>query len=79
MEAAIYNLGDMRSQRRTATHSAATLCWPLMADGLAATLSVQSFFVQYAVAVARFHAQILSAGSLPSSKPTKSEDAPIRW
>jgi hypothetical protein len=79
MEAAIYNLDDMRSQRRTATPTAATLCLRLMADGLAASLSAQSFFAQYAVAVSRFHVAMLNAGCSPSLKPTKSEDAHVRW
>ena len=79
MEAAIYNLADMRSQRHSAMPTAANLCLRMMADGLAATLSAQSFFVQYVAAMGRFHASLLNAGSSSPLSPTKSEERPIRW
>ena len=79
MVAAIYSLDDMRSRQRTPTNTAVTSFLRLTADGLAAALNAQSFFIQYAVALHRFHASVLSAGYLPSLRKPPSEDAPYRW
>ena len=79
MEAAIYSLDDMRSRRRIPTNTAATSFLHLMGDGLAAAMTVQSFFIQYAVATLRFHASVLSAGYSPSLKKPLNEDRPFRW
>ena len=78
MEAAIYNLADMRSRHRSAMPTAATLCLRTMVDGLALMLSAQSFFVQYVAAMGRFHVSLLNACSLPALSPTKSAERPTR-
>ena len=79
MEAAIYSLDDMRSRQRTPTNTAATSFLLLMGDGLAAVLTAQSFFIQYVVALHRFHASVLNAGYSPSLRKPPSEAAPYRW
>ena len=79
MVATLHNLADMRSRRRTPTNTAATSFLHLMGDGLAAAMTVQSFFIQYAVATLRFHASVLSAGYSPSLRKPSSEDKPYRW
>ena len=79
MVAAIYSLDDTRSRRLTPTNTVVTLYSRLMADGLAATLSAQSFCIQYAVALHRFHASVLNAGYSPSLRKPSNEVVPFRW
>ena len=78
MVATLHNLADMRSRRRIPTSTAATSFLHLMGDGLAAAMTVQSFFIQYVVALHRFHASVLSAGYSPSLRKPSSEDRPFR-
>lgn len=84
MDATLYNLAAIRSARNTARHTAANC--PTQPDlaGLALQSalmlhSATSFWVAYGTAMLSCHARIMSAVSLPSSKPPKVEAPPSNW
>ncbi|OHD24086.1 MAG: hypothetical protein A2Y38_14715 [Spirochaetes bacterium GWB1_59_5] len=84
MDAAIYNLADIRSARNTAMLTAAS--YPMPADW--AGLALQSalmlhnatlFWVEYGRAMLSCHVQLTSGASLPCSKPPSRPDKPSNW
>jgi hypothetical protein len=84
MDAAIYNLADIRSARNTAMFTAAS--YPMPADW--AGLALQSalmlhratqFWAEYGIAMLSCHVRLTSGGSLPCSKPPKAEAPPSNW
>ena len=60
MEAAIYNLERMRSQRNTRTIIERIYPAQLALDGSALMMNATLFWVEYAKAMVSFHARLLS-------------------
>lgn len=84
MDATLYNLAAISSARNTARLTAANCPappdWVGLAQQLALMLhSATSFWVGYVTAMLSCHARIMSAVSLPSSKPPKAEAPPSNW
>ncbi len=71
MDAQIYQLDTIRSQRNTRMSMGELLPMQLALDGSALLLSAMSFWVEYAVALASFHHSLLLRASLPCSKTAK--------
>ena len=68
MDAAIYQLADIKSKRDGAITTAKFYPTLRVADGLALLLTAQSFWARYALAVASFQMAILSSASSNGSK-----------
>lgn len=79
MDAQIYQLDDMRSQRSIRMFMEKFSPMPMTSDGLALLLSATSFWVEYGARMASFHHQILSAGFSPYLKSQKEMAPPYGW
>lgn len=71
MDARIYPLDDTRLQHSIRTRTERPSPTPLVSDGLALILAATSFWVEYAVALASSHHQLLLLASSPESRPLK--------
>ena len=71
MDAEIYHLDAIRSQRSIRTFMEKTFLTSANLAGLALTRSATLFWVEYVQALASFHAQLFSAACSTSSKPPR--------
>lgn len=79
MDATIYQLDAMRSQRNTRQFMEKCFQMPLASDGLALLTSATAFWVQYGAALASCHHKVLSAAFSPCLKSPKAPDDPSGW
>lgn len=79
MDAQIYQLDDMRSQRNTRMFMAKCFPMPLDSGGLALITSVTAFWVAYWAAQASYHHKVLSAAFSPCLKSPKETGNPFGW
>ena len=79
MDATIYQLDAMRSQRNTRMFMERCFPMPLDSGGLALITGVTAFWVAYWGAQASYHHQILSAGFSPYLKSQKATAPPSGW
>lgn len=79
MDAMLYSLENIRSQRRIATSLDKIYQTHLALGGLALAKSATSFFAEYVAALSRFQATVILSAFSPYSKPQKTADKPQRW
>lgn len=79
MDAQIYQLDDMRSQRNTRMFTERCFQTQLVSAGLGLLTSAMSFWVRYGAATVSFHHKVLSAAFSPCLKSPKETDQPSGW
>lgn len=79
MDATIYQLDAMRSQRNTRQFMEKCFQMPLASDGLALLTSATVFWVQYSAAMVSCHHKVLSAAFSPCLKLPKETGNPSGW
>ena len=79
MDAQIYQLDAMRSQRNTRQFMEKCFPMPLDSGGLALVTSVTAFWVAYSAAMVSFHHKVLSAAFSPCLKLPKATEEPSGW
>jgi hypothetical protein len=79
MDAAIYQLADIKSKRDIRTRTAAFYPTLRVADGLALLLTAQSFWARYALAVASLQTAILSSALSNESKSRLTQVVRYLW
>ena len=84
MDATVFNLADIRSQRNLATLTGKNYLMPQDWAGLAQQTAVMLhsatlFWAEYVAAMLSCHARIMCSASSPYSKPPKPEAPPSNW
>lgn len=79
MDATIYQLDAMRSQRNTRLFMERCFQMPLASGGLELLTNATAFWVAYGAAMASCHHKVLSAAFSPCLKLPKAPDQPSGW
>lgn len=79
MDATIYQLDAMRSQRNTRMFMEKCFQTPLASGGLDLLTSATAFWVAYSAAMASCHHKVLSAAFSPCLKSPKETGNPFGW
>ena len=79
MDAQIYQLENMRSQRNTRLFTERCFQTQLVSAGLGLLTSATAFWVAYSAATVSFHHKVLSAAFSPCLKSPKVTGNPSGW
>ena len=79
MDATVYQLDAMRSQRNTRMFTERCFQTQLVSAGLGLVTSATAFWVAYGAATVSFHHKVLSAAFSPCLKSLKAPDDPSGW